>query len=278
MIQAGAPLSLWGEAMQYAAYILNHVTRKFDDGPPQTRMERWSGRPEPPVWKKLRVFGCASYVQSTAQHPDKFAPSSNKLVLLGFDPNRNCYRLATIPNYKLVFSIHVTFNESDFPMQSTKTQANSDQYLQLAPVPRSQEPVTSPESVDSTTPNSEDTKTATRPVRIRNPSLLQLEAIQNTPETVSSATEIRFSPKHFLEDAPSPSLALASTFVEFVFSTTSTDAPPDPKNHSEAMRRHDAAAWRQAEIDEFLAHEENNTFGPPTRPPPHANIVPTAMV
>jgi hypothetical protein len=56
------------------------------------------------------------------------------------------------------------------------------------------------------------------------------------------------------------------------------DGPITPTDNRGAMSLPECRKWRSAELEEYNAHEENSTFGPPTQLPPGFKAIPTAMV
>jgi hypothetical protein len=66
LIHAGTPAQYTGEAIMYAAYILNRLPSRPTAG--STRLEKWMGRKLPRAHHSIRTFGCA--VWWTIYHPD----------------------------------------------------------------------------------------------------------------------------------------------------------------------------------------------------------------
>lgn len=63
----------------------------------------------------LRVFGCLAYKLIPRQfRGSKFAPTSEKLILLGYQDRLHNYRLLNPSNNKVFYSHDVVFDESDF--------------------------------------------------------------------------------------------------------------------------------------------------------------------
>ena len=257
---SGAPLFLYGEALLYATFILNHCTTHFRDGTSGTRMERWYGRPQPNSHRPIRVFGCAAWALNKdvlEGRSNKLAPKSTLYVLLGIDPQRKCYRLAQIPHFKLVFSIHVTFHECKFPMKKSQNLEPAPDYSII----QHNRPHVIQEPIISAPSPGDRSVAANRPRRGWTPSLRALEGIADTTT-----------------NPPSKDIAEMSIAIEKVFSHNSPASGVEPKNHREAMSRPDAQKWRGAEIEECISHDENDTLSKPVILPPGAHVVPCAWV
>lgn len=86
---AELPLSLWGKASNTAALIRNFLPLDRLDG--RTPWEVWCGTK--PNVGFLRVFGSKAYALIEDQQRNKFAPKSEQLVLVGYEPQQKAYRL-----------------------------------------------------------------------------------------------------------------------------------------------------------------------------------------
>ena len=173
---AGAPSFLWGEAVLYAAFILNRLP--YRDGAAMTRMDLWHQNAAPPAFKlasTIHTWGCAAWAHIHSKFRSKLEPKAEKYMLLGYDERRCSYRLASLPSYRIKFSSHVTFNEDDLPCRGMQIVAPSI------------EPFTNRLPQQSTLDVPADA-TAGRPQRAWTPSTQQLENI------VASAVDITTRP------------------------------------------------------------------------------------
>ncbi|KAE8659940.1 hypothetical protein F3Y22_tig00116959pilonHSYRG00039 [Hibiscus syriacus] len=107
-IHVGLPKFLWAEAINTAAYMINHGPSVPLDG----------GIPEE-VWSKkeinlshLRVFGCISYVHIDSAERSKLDAKSKKCVFVGYGGDEFGYRFWDYENRKIIKSIDVIFNEN----------------------------------------------------------------------------------------------------------------------------------------------------------------------
>jgi len=79
LIQAGAPQSLAGEAIMYAAYLIERTPSNFEDEF-ATPLERWTGRKQPDGMKEARVWGCAAWMKDLpAEEVGKFDPRAKQM-------------------------------------------------------------------------------------------------------------------------------------------------------------------------------------------------------
>ena len=123
---AGAPSFLWGEAVLYAAFILNRLP--YRNGAALTRMDLWSQNAAPSAFKlasAIHTWGCAAWAHVHSKFRGKLEPKAEKYILLGYDERRCSYRLGSLPSYRIKFSSHVTFNEDDLPCRAMKITAPS---------------------------------------------------------------------------------------------------------------------------------------------------------
>ncbi|XP_052171624.1 LOB domain-containing protein 29-like [Diospyros lotus] len=77
--QANLSISLWGDALLTAAYILNRVPSK---SVPSTPYEFWTGRS--PNLDHLQPWGSDGYVHSTSHRYGKLRPRASKKVLIRY--------------------------------------------------------------------------------------------------------------------------------------------------------------------------------------------------
>ena len=255
LIHAGAPKKLYGEAMRYAVFIINRCPTYFSDGSYSTRLERWKGRPQPLAHKSIRVWGCAAWVLDLALGKDKLDAKSTMHIMLGVDPRYKCYLLGKLPHYELVRSPHVTFNESKFPCKGLAS-GNSDVL-----------PLIDDGGHATTKDSGLDLHEPRRSSRAWTPSPQCLRNIVG-PDSHPAAAQTH-----------SVTAAIDSASVEEVFATaTVPEKQETPRNHRHAMSLPESVEWRAAEVDEYISHEENKTFGPPTRLPAGHRAIPAAWV
>ena len=282
LIHAGAPRFLYGEALHYAAYVLNRLP--WRTGETQSRIERWLNKPAGSAHKSIRTWGCAAWdhrVHPTGPAVDTLEPRAIKKILVGIDEARQCYRLLSLPHYKLSFSAHVHFDENDFPCRKlTGTSMEGSDFTRTTPrMHTPTDPLPLPQ----------------RPSRGWTPSATALENLASqVPEPPDTSTDtscvsyIDFCSNNEALDLLDKSYALYqragawrgndANLMRAIDMAHASIAAGDPIDHYDAMRRPDASAWRQAEISEYRSHIKNGTFGPPVTLPKGFKAIPTAHV
>ena len=107
-IHAGLPKMFWAEAVNTAAYLINHGPSIPLDG--KIPEEVWSGKEV--NLSHLRVFGCISYVHIDFAERSKLDAKSNKCVFVGYGGDEFGYRFWDYENRKIIRSKDVIFNEN----------------------------------------------------------------------------------------------------------------------------------------------------------------------
>ena len=303
MIHAGAPRSLFGEAMQYAVHILNRCPRTFPDGERCTPLERWTGRTQQRAHHSLRVWGCAAWAHDHSQGREKLSAKAALHIFLGIDAQRKCYRLAQLPSLKLVYNAHVIFNESMFPCKDRDPASAAADYM-LVDEPRpAGDALDGPAHAPNLAANRSRREWAPSGAYLRNLPDSSVAPVFNpaaTEQALTTTTHCQVGDSQH-QEAPSLSpgvpMQLDSTIEPLEPPTAPDtrqpswlltqyalaacikgDGPITPTDHRGAMSLPECREWRSAELDEYNAHEENSTFGPPTQLPPGFKAIPTAMV
>lgn len=112
LVQSKAPHRLFGEAIIYASYVLNVLPMKA--GMTESRMDKWEGQIKQRHFH-IKPFGCAAWMLEPHPQNVKLESKGTLCILVGYEYKSNCYRLATLPNFVIIRSAHVTFNEMHFP-------------------------------------------------------------------------------------------------------------------------------------------------------------------
>jgi hypothetical protein len=107
MSQIDLPLSIWGYALETAAFTLNSVPTKFVE---RTPYEIWTG-------KHLRlsffkVWGCEAYVKYLMS--DKLAPKSDKCFFMGYPRENKWYYFYNKVEGKGFVACNGVFVEKEF--------------------------------------------------------------------------------------------------------------------------------------------------------------------
>lgn len=100
-------LSLWAEAVCFAAYVRNRVINKANEK--QTPFELWTGTK--PDLSNLRIFGSTGYVLEKRQGKHKFSEKSQEMILVGYGDRCKGYRMLDLKTRKVKYSRDVRFIE-----------------------------------------------------------------------------------------------------------------------------------------------------------------------
>jgi hypothetical protein len=99
-IHCGLPQTFWAEAVNTAAYLINHGPSVPLDG--RLPEEAWSGKEV--NLSHLKVFGCVSYVLIDSDARSKLDPKSIKCSFIGYGTDEFAYRFWDYQNRKIVRS------------------------------------------------------------------------------------------------------------------------------------------------------------------------------
>ncbi|KAI3781572.1 hypothetical protein L2E82_11589 [Cichorium intybus] len=112
LFQSALPLNLWGETILTATFLINRTPTSVLNG--KSPYEMIYG--VEPNFNFLRVFGCLCFA-TKLNNLDKFAPRSEKCVLIGFSNLKKGYKLLSLDDKSVFFSRDVRFYESVFPLK-----------------------------------------------------------------------------------------------------------------------------------------------------------------
>jgi hypothetical protein len=84
----GLPGWFWGEAVNFAVYVLNRYLTKSVDG--MIPFEAWHGRK--PAVQHLRTFGSIVYVRNTTPHLKKLEDRGRKMIFISYESGSKAYR------------------------------------------------------------------------------------------------------------------------------------------------------------------------------------------
>ena len=148
LIEAGAPISLWGFAIKYAVKICNRFFNRAscrpvaidaapdpgdDEGGPvhtPSPLELFAGRTLPNQRGKLKVWGCTVYPLSHAENPDKFDPRAEPHAFLGIDDATGGFICGVLAHCnKTLVRAHCVFDESGRPLKDARSNQQGDYRL-----------------------------------------------------------------------------------------------------------------------------------------------------
>ena len=110
MAHAVAPLSLWGEAMNYAAFIHNNTPQPTirSQIPYQVLFQKCYGQ------DKFKVFGCDAYIYLDDAFRGKLESRFRPAVFVGFDTQQNGFRILNPDTRRVTVSRNVKMIENSF--------------------------------------------------------------------------------------------------------------------------------------------------------------------
>ena len=113
LIESGAPLNMWGEAILIACNVLNKVPHKKTK---LTPFELWKGHK--PNLGYFKVWGCLAFVRLTDPKIPKLGIRATTCTFLGYALNSMSYIFLNIKN-NLIFELgDAIFHEEKFPFKS----------------------------------------------------------------------------------------------------------------------------------------------------------------
>ena len=113
LIESGAPLNLWGEAILTACHVLNRVPNKKTK---LTPFVLWKGHK--PNLGYFKVWGCLAFVRLTDPKIPKLGVRATTCAFLGYAVNSTAYRFLNIENNVIFESGDAIFHEESFPFKS----------------------------------------------------------------------------------------------------------------------------------------------------------------
>jgi transposase InsO family protein len=285
------PYSLWGEAIETAAYLRN---RSPTSKRPLTPFELFTGMK--PDLSHLRVWGCNAWAKLLVSREGKFAPVATPCRLVGYCLNSKAYRVYLPDSEQVMDHRDVLFDE-EAPLKGGEEHREPVPWEHV--VQPFYEPVSSPSvDLDQTTPMPEVPEpslgaphsrvNSPRPVPVEEGGL-ESRAELRTPVGSPSGSPVAPSPpadsptsKDVAESLGSilnaeghrTSARLQGGAAHAVFSE---DLSAPPRSYAEAMSRPDAEHWRLAMEDEMASQHSNETWEL-VRLPPGAKTLPVMWV
>jgi hypothetical protein len=107
MFLTDLPLSIWGYALETAAFTLNTAPSKTVETTPY---ELWFGKK--PKLSILKVWGCDAYVKRF--QPDKLEPKADKCVFIGYPKETIGYTFYHRSKGKVFIAKNGSFLEKEF--------------------------------------------------------------------------------------------------------------------------------------------------------------------
>jgi Reverse transcriptase (RNA-dependent DNA polymerase)/Pol polyprotein, beta-barrel domain/Integrase core domain len=233
LAHAGAPISLWGEALTYAAFIHNNTPQPSIQG--RVPFAVLFNRHYEPT--KLRVFGCDALIYLDEDERGKFESRFKHGVFVGYDQTRNGFRVLDPESRRVTVSRNVKMLESNFEQVRSFTSSRSHAALEFplyVPIMAQPQQIREPPADTSAPQTQVDESDSER--RDGMPEDSPLSIGDDEPENdavsqnASSAPEPGVPPK-----AESPASSAASTVANpRAESAAAPQAPPPPRISREA--------------------------------------------
>ena len=241
LFQAHLPASFWVEALHTAVHILNILPSKaIQNQVPFSVLFQ-----KPISYSHLKTFGCLCYANVNHSNLKKLSPRSKKCLFLGYPTNYKGYRCMDLETKKILFSRHVTFDETCFPYNDSKPQTESSyDFLSSDTEP-------SPLFRNILESSSAVTPPAAPPIPIDAPTLPAPVAVEAPRHAMSTRS------KHGI------------TKPKQILSLHAEPFSPLPKSYIQAL---DDPNWNPSMTKEYNAIVKSETFDLVPRPP-NTNIV-----
>ena len=129
LFQSGLPRRFWGEAVVYAAQVLNRMPRKGVPGPYSCALSAWRGQAIDNPGKLLKPFGCEVWALDNKEAPKGAsrrltAQIGTPCIFLGLQADRGSYRVLSLVHARVFNTVDVVFNPSSFPVAIKKNYAS----------------------------------------------------------------------------------------------------------------------------------------------------------
>lgn len=263
MLQSCAPDKAYGEAVNSSCCVIN--TCPSITGGKLSRNEKYEGRLLPSQHDRLRVWGCAAYVhrvhgkRGNIGNPGKMDDKTVLGIMVGYNDNGLGWRVALLPNFKIVTTVHVTFVESSFPCKTT-TGTQLPNFL----TPEQQQRLLRGPAAAALAPQIDEIPDQRqRSAREWAPSAKALQNIaQQAPQPPSDFDEAfaqADDPQAFLDELDFDTVHHVHNEV---VQATDDDERRAPKTAAQALTGEDKDEWTAAIKSEYNSHTKNKTWGP----------------
>lgn len=235
---SGLGKRFWAEAIDTAVYLGNRIPDENGQSPYHKLFKKH------PRIDHVRVFGCQAYVQIPKRFRSKLDKRAWRGIFLGYDKsNWRCYRVFDPESNVVRISVHVSFNEDEFPGRS-----------------ETREPIAIEEffrSEESQAPQQHGEEGVIPEVDYQGPPV-ELEMLRLLPRGSNLLVPAGIPQEEGEEQALSS--------VEYAYQGVE-EAMGDPRTYAEAMSSKDAKLWQAAMEREYDALEETGTWELVPKPP-----------
>lgn len=117
LLHASLPPHFWHHDLSFTTYLLNILPSNAIRNKTPTEILYL----RKPTYSHLRTFGCLCYPNIYFTTPHKLVLRSIPSIFLGYPPNHRGYLCHIISTNQPIISLHVTFDEQQFPHQNCHT-------------------------------------------------------------------------------------------------------------------------------------------------------------
>lgn len=228
------PKSLWGEAVNTAAFVLNRTGRSKDSE--KSPYEVWSGKSFD--IHQLKPFGTPVYSHIPKEKRQKWDSKGEKGVLVGYGETVKGFRIYFPQKNNVEIKRDIVFlqNEEKVEVELNYTQENENGASELHKKPI----VTTSADLDETM----------EPASMSEESGTEYNSGEDSDSSLESVVEVR-------EREPSKRVRKPPVYYQCQNVHTQQN---EPVTYAEAMKRSDSSKWMEAIDKEMQTLEENNTW------------------
>ena len=120
LIQANAPVNMWGFAVMTAIHLINRLpSRTLDYKSPIEILEKNYPSVRLKTGLPVRVFGCIAYVHNSTHKQNKLSAKAIKCVFIGYSTTQKGYKLYHPITRRYIVQKDVVFDEDNFFYKQT---------------------------------------------------------------------------------------------------------------------------------------------------------------
>ncbi|PKU67943.1 Retrovirus-related Pol polyprotein from transposon TNT 1-94 [Dendrobium catenatum] len=258
---AQVPYNYWPDTALTAVYLINCMpSPNTKNVSPFELLHRTK-----PTYDHLRVFGCACFPLTPPHTRHKLQPNSQLCVFLGYSDIYKGYKCLNLSSQKITMSRHVQFDETQFPFANHKRQSTTT--LQNPIPPSLLIPVTAKSPPQNSSLPSHDQPTTAPQHQLPISSTSQSPPRHDSPTTSSPCRPQPNKTRHHMTTRQQTG-SLKPVLRLNLMHQQIPEHKPDPTAYSEAIKN---IKWRQAMSEEFLALQQQGTWG--LVPPPKTSVL-----
>ncbi|KAL0846098.1 hypothetical protein Bca101_019344 [Brassica carinata] len=238
LFQSQVPLSLWGECVLTAVFLINRTPSPLLDN--KTPFELLHQKE--PEYTNLKTFGCLCYANTSPKQRHKFQDRAKACVFLGYPYGYKGYKLLDLQSNTIFISRNVVFYEDIFPLHKPAPTTEADTFF--PPVGRADY-------------GNEETVSGAAPSSDHHPDtgLVETRRVSKPPSHLKDyhCYAVNSSTKHPVSNVLSYD-ALSDPYMIFINAVNNI---PEPSTYAQALKFKE---WCDAMDVEITALEDNGTW------------------